>query len=301
MASAALGSDTGGSIRSPAAYCGIVGLKPSYGAISRYGVVPLAWSLDHVGPLTRTVRDSALLFDVLAGDDPRDPASARRTAAPVISVLDETGGQLRIGVVRDMFSWHVQPEVQRVALAVVERMRVSGAALIDVDLPHLRLTAATIMPLVQAEATSYHWPALQTRPGDFSDALRENLRLGALVLAKDYLDAQRLRSVIAAELDAALRDVDVLIYPTQPIVAPPIGVYEVAATPEDDVLDAEIGFTGPANLSGHPAISVPCGLTSDGLPVGMQFIGRTFDESTLLRVATAFEAIADVPMQPPLG
>jgi aspartyl-tRNA(Asn)/glutamyl-tRNA(Gln) amidotransferase subunit A len=247
------------------------------------------------------VRDSALLFDVLAGDDPRDPASARRTATPVISALDETGGQLRIGVVRDMFSWHVQPEVQRVALTAVERMRVSGAALIDVDLPHLRLTAATIMPLVQAEATSYHWPALQTRPGDFSDALRENLRLGALVLAKDYLDAQRLRSVIAAELDAALRDVDVLIYPTQPIVAPPIGVYEVAATPEDDVLDAEIGFTGPANLSGHPAISVPCGLTSDGLPVGMQFIGRTFDESTLLRVATAFESIADVPMQPPLG
>jgi len=300
MASAALGSDTGGSIRSPAAYCGIVGLKPTYGAISRHGVVPLSWSLDHAGPLTRTVRDAAVMFDVLARYDPLDPASARRQHSATLTGLDERVAGLRVGIVPELFEWHVEPEIRRVALAAVERLRDAGVTVVENELPLLRLASATIMPIIQAEATSIHWNALQQRPEDFSDALRENLRLGAMVLAKDYLDAQRLRALMAAEVDAALREVDVLVFPTQPIVAPLLGVYEVASSPEDDVLDVEIGYTGPANLTGHPAISVPCGLTAAGLPVGLQFTGRVFDEATLLRVAAAFESVADMPSPPTL-
>ena len=290
MASAALGSDTGGSIRSPAAYCGVVGLKPTYGAISRSGVIPLAWSLDHAGPLTRAVRDSAILFDVLAGHDPADPASARLAHRPAVPRLDTPAGGARVGVVEELYQRHVQPEVRRVTMAATERLRDAGFELVPVTLAHAHLTTAAIMPIVQAEATSYHWHDLTRRPGDFSDALRENLRLGALVLAKDYLDAQRVRRVIAGEVTAALAGVDALIFPTQPIVAPPIGAYDVAEEGEEDVLDVEIGHTGLANLSGHPAISLPCGLTADGLPVGLQLTGRAFDEATLLRIAHQTEA-----------
>ncbi len=290
MASAALGSDTGGSIRSPAAYCGIVGLKPTYGAVSRSGVVPLAWSLDHAGPLTRTVRDSALLFDVLAGHDPADPASARVSHRPAAPGLDAPAAGMRIGVVEELYQRHVQPEVRRVTLAATERLRDAGFELVPVTLAHAHLTTAAIMPIIQAEATSYHWHDLTSRPEDFSAALRENLRLGALVLAKDYLDAQRLRRVITDEVAAALAGVDALVFPTQPIVAPLVGVYDVAEEGEEDVLDVEIGHTGLANLTGHPAISLPCGLAASGLPVALQLTGRAFDEATLLRIAHRAEA-----------
>lgn len=290
MASAALGSDTGGSIRSPAAYCGIVGLKPTYGAISRSGVIPLAWSLDHTGPLTRTIRDAALLFDVLAGHDPADPASARVTHRPAAPGLDTPTTGARIGVVEELYQRHVQPEVRRVALAATEQLRDAGFELVPVTLGHAHLTTPAIMPIIQAEATSYHWHDVASRPEDFSAALRENLRLGALVLAKDYLDAQRLRRVIADEVTTALAGVDALVFPTQPIVAPPIGIYDIAEEGEEDVLDVEIGHTGLANLTGHPAVSLPCGLTPDGLPVALQLTGRAFDEAALLRIAHRAEA-----------
>lgn len=298
MASATLGSDTGGSIRSPAAYCGAVGLKATYGAISRHGVVPLAWSLDHVGPLTRTVRDAALLFDLLAGYDAGDPACARREHPPTFPGIGGSVTGQRVGIVTEYFEQYLQPEVRAVAQVAIERLRDTGVTLVDIELPLLRLASATIWPIVQAEATSAYFQKLQRRPDDFSEALRANLRLGALVLAKDYLDAQRLRAMLSAQVDAALREVDALVFPTQPIVAPRLGSCEMEETTADDVLDIEIAYTGPANLTGHPAISVPCGLTASGLPVGLQFTGRTFDEGTVLRLAGAFESTIGMAPQP---
>lgn len=200
---------------------------------------------------------------------------------------------LRVGVVTELYERHVEPEVQRVARDATRQLSTAGLELVDIELPWSRLVATAIMPIIQAEATNYHWSSLRREPDVFSDALRENLRLGATVLAKDYLDAQRLRRMIAGEVSEALRHVDALVFPTQPIAAPPIGVYDVAEDATDDVLDVEIGHTGLANLTGHPAVSIPCGLTGDGLPVGLQFTGRAFDEQTVLRVAHAVEQVID--------
>jgi aspartyl-tRNA(Asn)/glutamyl-tRNA(Gln) amidotransferase subunit A len=198
---------------------------------------------------------------------------------------------------------YLQPEVRAVAQVAIERLRDTGVTLVEVELPLLNLASATIWPIVQAEATSYHFANLQQRPEDFSHALRANLRLGALVLAKDYLDAQRVRAMLAQQTNDVLQDVDAFVFPTQPIVAPRLGSYEPDEMEDavEDVLDIEIGYTGPANLTGHPAISVPCGLTAAGLPVGMQFTGRSFDEATLLRIAAAFESAVGPLARAPLG
>jgi aspartyl-tRNA(Asn)/glutamyl-tRNA(Gln) amidotransferase subunit A len=289
LAYAALGSDTGGSIRSPAAYCGIVGLKPTYGRVSRAGVVPLAWSLDHAGPLTRSARDCALVFDAIAGYDPLDPASASAPFTPTVDALDGSVAGLRVGVVEELFARHVTPDVRALTEAALRELEQLGVVLERVELPHAREVGPVIMPIIQAEATSFHWPRLMTRPVDYSTALRENLLLGATVLAKDYLDAQRARRLMQDEVNAVLTRVDALVFPTQPIVAPLLDAYAVGDGVEEDVLDVEIGHTGLANLTGHPALSVPCGFTADGLPVGLQLTGRWFDEATVLRLARAYE------------
>jgi aspartyl-tRNA(Asn)/glutamyl-tRNA(Gln) amidotransferase subunit A len=292
LAYGALGSDTGGSIRSPAAYCGIAGLKPTYGRVSRHGVVPLAWSLDHCGPLTRTVRDCAVLFDAIAGHDPRDPASARRSFAPTLPAVGDDARGLRVGVVEELFERHVEPEIRELADLAVRALEDLGVKLEPVAFSFVPLIGPTIMPLVQAEATSYHWKTLLERPDDYGPDIRENLRLGALVLAKDYLDAQRMRRLMTEEVEAALARFDALVFPTQPIAAPPLNAYQVAEAAGADVLDVEIGHTGLANLTGHPAVSVSCGLTPAGLPAGLQFTGRAFDEATILRLAHAYEQAA---------
>jgi len=292
IAYGALGSDTGGSIRSPAAYCGIVGLKATYGRVSRQGVVPLAWSLDHAGPLARTVRDTAVLFDAIAGFDPADPASAERAFEPTVDALERPVSGLRVGVVEELFERYVEPEVARVARESLTTLVELGVELEPVTFTWVPLVGPTIMPIVQAEATSYHWKTLLERPDDYGPDIRENLRLGALVLAKDYIDAQRMRRVMRDELDAVLARFDALVFPTQPIVAPLLDAYQVAEAGHDDVLDIEIGHTGLANLTGHPALSVPCGFTNAELPVGLQFTGRAFDERMLFRLGHAYEQAA---------
>ena len=220
LAYGALGSDTGGSIRSPAAYCGITGLKPTYGRVGRHGVIPLAWSLDHCGPLTRTAYDTALIFDAIAGYDPRDPASATEPFVATAPEIERSVSGLRIGVVGAFFELHVEPPVREVAEAAMAPWSDLGVELVPLELECVPMVGPTIMPLVQAEATAYHWQTLLERPDDYGPDIRDNLRLGATVLAKDYIQAQRLRRQMQVEIDAALRTVDALIFPTQPIVAP---------------------------------------------------------------------------------
>lgn len=299
LAYGALGSDTGGSIRSPAAYCGLSGLKPTYGRVSRHGVLPLAWSLDHVGPLTRGSRDAAIILDAIAGFDPLDPASANVGHISTTSTIQDSIAGLRVGVIDELFQRYVQPDVRAVALAAVQRLADCGAVLDSVAPPHLDLVMPSITPIVQAEAAAYHRRDLATRPDDFSEEVRDNLRLGAMIPAIDYIDAQRLRRWIRDGIEAAFESFDVLVFPTQPIVAPPLDSYQIAGQASEDVLDVEIGHTGIANLTGHPALSILGGFTPEGLPVGLQLTGRMFDEATILRLGHAFESATGLHQKRP--
>ncbi len=274
-------------------------MKPTYGRVSRHGVLPLAWSLDHVGPLTRTSRDAAIMLDAIAGFDPHDPASARVEFAPTVSSIQDGVSGLRIGVVEELFQRYVQPEVREVARAALEWLGDLGASLEQVAPPHLDLVMPSITPIVQAEAAAYHRRTLAERADDYSAEVRDNLRLGAMIPAIDYLDAQRVRRWIRDGIERTLADYDVLVFPTQPIVAPPIDSYQVAGSLSDDVLDVEIGHTGIANLTGHPALSILAGFTGEGLPVGMQLTGRMFDEATILRLGHAFETATAWHMRRP--
>ncbi len=289
LAYGALGSDTGGSIRSPAAYCGLSGLKPTYGRVSRHGVLPLSWSLDHAGPLTRTSEDAAIMLDAIAGYDPLDPASARVKHTSTATRIHQPVAGLRVGVVDEMFQRYVNEDVRRVAMTAVQQLSDMGLQTGAATPPHLDLVMPVISPIVQAEAAAYHRHTLARQPDDYSSEVRDNLRLGAMIPAIDYIDAQRLRRWIRDGIEEALRTFDVLVFPTQPTVAPAIDSYQSAGSLSDDVLDVEIGHTGIANLSGHPALSVLAGFTKDGLPVGLQFTGRKFDEATILRLGHAFE------------
>ena len=293
LAYGGMGSDTGGSIRSPAAYTGLVGLKPTYGLVSRAGVVPLSWSLDHAGPLTRTVRDAAIIIDATAGYDEADPASARVDPVSAAAGLDAPVAGMKVAVIEDLFERFVEPEIRAIAKAAVEMLPGLGIEVETVRVPSVALVGPAIMPILQAEATSYHWPAMQDGMDDYGPIIRANLQYGATVLAKDYLDAQRVRRQLHDEVQQLLAGYDALVFPTQPIIAPSLDAYSMPEVPEGDVLDQEIGHTGWANLTGHPAVSVPCGFTSDELPVGLQLTGRLFADATILRLAHHYEQACD--------
>jgi aspartyl-tRNA(Asn)/glutamyl-tRNA(Gln) amidotransferase subunit A len=297
LAAGALGTDTGGSIRIPAAFCGIVGLKPTYGRVSRAGVIPLAWSLDHVGPMTRTVTDAALMLQVLAGRDAADPSTATRPVPDYQAALQ--GGDLRgvrLGIPRDFFFAHLEPEIREAVQATAERLEGQGAALEEVRLPHISLAGAASFAIMRAEATAYHEPYLRTRPGDYGADVRGRLMTGQFLPATQYLKGQRARQVLRAEVDAALARVHALLAPAAPLPAPPLDVREVAV--EGVTQDVRLWitrYTAPFNVTGHPVLAVPCGLTAGGLPIGLQIIGRHFEEGTILRIGRAVEA------QDPLG
>ncbi|OLC13083.1 MAG: hypothetical protein AUH29_14470 [Candidatus Rokubacteria bacterium 13_1_40CM_69_27] len=290
----ALGSDTGGSIRIPAALCGITGLKPTYGRVSRAGVLPLAWSMDHVGPMARTAADCALLLRCLAGPDPLD------TSASVLPVPDYVGALtgeikgLRVGLLRKFFLDGAAPEVRQAVERAAKALEKLGASLDEVDLESMTHVAPASFAIVASEALAYHAEWMRTRAADYQPDVRERLRMGAFITGMHYVRAQQIRALVRAEVDGALARRDVLLAPTTPIVATVLGQTE--ATLGDgttDVRSALIRLTRPFNFSGHPACSVPCGFSAAGLPIGMQFVGRPFDEATVLRSADAYQRATD--------
>lgn len=292
----ALGSDTGGSIRCPAALCGIVGLKPTYGRVSRAGVLPLAWSLDHVGPMTRTVTDAALMLEAIAGHDPADATSARRPVPVFSRGLEEGVEGLRLGVPREFFWKPIHPGVERAVWDAIDALEAQGARVSEVSLPIADEAWAPQSLIIHAEAAAYHRPFLRERAAEYGRTVRQRFLLGTLVSAADYLDAQRARRLVRGEVLRCLdplQGVDALLTPAVPIPAPPIGAATVRA---GDVEAPPPAFlvrnTGLFNLTGLPAISVPCG-TADGLPVGLQIAGRPWDEATVLRVARAVERLRE--------
>ena len=282
LVTGATGSDTGGSIRGPAAFCGITGLKPTYGRASRAGVMTLSWTLDHTGPMARTVEDCAYLLQAMAGHDAADPASSTMPVEDYLTPLRRGVGGLRIGVPRNYFFEGVDAEILRAFEESMETLRKLGAEVRDVRIPSLHAAHSFLLILV-AEAFAYHERDLRERPELYGEVARERLLSGALVTASEYTQAQRIRSEICRETTEVLRDVDVLATPTTPKPATPFTV----------AYDPELGFPrsnmAPFNLTGLPTLALPCGFSASGLPLSLQLSGRPFEEATVLRVGHAYE------------
>lgn len=293
----ALGTDTGGSIRVPAALNGVVGLKPTYGLVPRHGVTPLSWSLDHVGPITRTAEDAALVLAALAGHDPRDPASLTAPPAHYRPSPDTDLTGLRIGVPRTYYFDHVDPEVAAAVRSAIGRLQALGARLADVDIPMTRYIQATQWGLMVPEATAYHESSLRTVPELYQGDVRILLEAGELMPAGDYLRAQRSRTLMRHEWARLLREVDLIAAPSVPMTAVAAGQETVTwddGTVEG-VSDAYVRLSAPANITGLPSLSIPVGHDTAGLPIGMQLLGPPLGEDVLLRVGHACEQTRPAP------
>jgi aspartyl-tRNA(Asn)/glutamyl-tRNA(Gln) amidotransferase subunit A len=286
----ALGSDTGGSIRTPSSHCGIAGIKPTYGRVSRCGVVPLSWSLDHAGPMSRSVEDCALLLQVIAGHDSNDPTSAQ-VAVPDfrVDMKHEIKG-LRIGVPRE--NWFgeqkgTDPDTETVFDAALKTLESLGAIVVAIDGRPFATARKANQTILIAEAYSYHEKRFQQAPETFGTSVRRRMLEGAFLSAADYIAALRARTVLSEQIRANFSRVDVFATPTAP--RPP----EAFDALDPNEQNLRPNFTNPFNLTGLPAISVPCGFTRGNLPVGLQIAAQPFDEATVFRVAYAFEQTTD--------
>ncbi|MFZ4159963.1 amidase [Streptomyces griseoincarnatus] len=287
----ALGTDTGGSIRVPATLNGVVGLKPTYGLVPRHGVTSLSWSLDHVGPITRTVDDAALVLTAIAGHDPRDPASVAVPGADYRPSPEPDLTGVRVGVPRTYYFEHVDAEVAAAVRRALAQLEALGARLIDIDIPMTRYIQATQWGLMVPEATAYHESTLRTVPEFYQADVRILLEAGELMGAGDYLRAQRARTLMRDAWARILEEVDVIAAPAVPMAAVPSG-QETVTWPDgtvESVSDAYVRLSSPANITGVPALSVPVGRDAAGMPIGMQLLGRPFAERTLMRVGHAYE------------
>ena len=316
---AALGSDTGGSIRQPASFCGVVGLKPTYGRVSRYGLVAFASSLDQIGPLTHDVRDAAILLNAIGGHDPLDSTSADITMPDMTAKLGEKIQGLKIGIPKEYFIEGIDVEVGAAIEKAIETYRSLGAEIKEISLPHTDYAVATYYILATAEASSnlarydgVRFGHRSKKPKDllemytesrregFGSEVKRRIMIGTHVLSSGYYDAyykkgQQVRTLIKNDFDAAFKDVEVILTPTAPTAAFRSG------EKTDDPLQMYLSdiFTISVNLAGIPAISIPCGFTSKGLPIGLQIIGRPFDEVNILKTAYAFEQNHDYHLRRP--
>jgi aspartyl-tRNA(Asn)/glutamyl-tRNA(Gln) amidotransferase subunit A len=278
MAFASIGTDTGGSIRIPAAACGVVGLKPGLGEISTAGVVPLSRTMDHVGPLCRSVEDAAIVYDVLRGHGPSDLPQPR-----------EVGG-MRLGIPREYFLALLDPQVASSFDSACDRLRAAGAVLEDVHIPHANEIAPIYLHIVLPEAAAYHAKTLDSRADDYTPNVRLRLEMGRYILAQDYARALRGREVLRAEVDMALEGHDALLLPALAIPAPRLGVATVkVGGAEEPVRNITLRLTQLFNVTGHPAATLPCGHTFDGLPIGAQLVGQQGGTRELLQVARTCE------------
>ncbi|HEY2991913.1 MAG TPA: amidase [Methylomirabilota bacterium] len=301
LAPGALGSDTGGSIRIPASLCGITGLKPTYGRVSRSGVLPLAWSMDHVGPMTRTAADAALMLTAMAGYDPADSSTSVLPVPDYRAALTGDVKGLRVGLLRGFFLDGATPEVRSAVEAAGRTLAAAGAVVDEVSLTQMMNTAPAAFAIVGSEALAYHADTLRARAGDYDREVARRLKMAAFITGRHYVRAQQVRGLIRADVDTALARRDVLLAPSTPMPAPAVDERQVTLGDGPSLVrPALIRFTQPFNLSGHPACSVPCGFSGGGLPIGMQIVGRPFDEATVLRAADAFQRLTDFHARHPV-
>ncbi len=311
MAVATLGSDTGGSIRQPASFCGVVGLKPTYGRVSRYGLIAFASSLDHIGPFANSVKDAALMLRTIAGRDPMDSTSADMPVPDYVAELEKPVRGLRVGVANEYFGSGLDAEVRAAVEAAIQKLASLGCEIVPVSLPHTEYAIPTYYIVATAEASAnlarydgvrYGFRARgaktlsemyrQTRDGGFGMEVKRRIMLGTYVLSAGYYDAyylkaQKVRTLLTRDFDEAFKKVDVIAAPTAPTAAFKLG------EKVDDPLAMYLAdiYTVTANLAGIPGVSVPCGETREGLPIGLQIFGWHFDEATVLRAAHAYEGV----------
>jgi aspartyl-tRNA(Asn)/glutamyl-tRNA(Gln) amidotransferase subunit A len=312
MAVATLGSDTGGSIRQPASFCGVVGLMPTYGRVSRYGLIAFASSLDRIGPLTKTVRDAAIVLRTIAGRDPMDSTSAEVPVPDYVAELEKPVRGLTLGVAKEYFGEGLDSEVRKLVETAIQKLAGSGCEIVPVSLPHTEYAIPTYYIVATAEASSnlarfdgvrYGYRARdartlsemyrRSRDHGFGAEVKRRIMLGTYALSAGYYDAyylkaQRVRTLLVRDFEEAFKKVDAIVTPTSPTAAFKLG------EKVDDPLSMYLAdiFTVTADLAGIPGISVPCGETKENLPVGLQILGKHFDEATILRVAHAYEQAA---------
>jgi aspartyl-tRNA(Asn)/glutamyl-tRNA(Gln) amidotransferase subunit A len=288
------GTDTGGSVRIPASFCGVCGLKPSYGLISRVGVQALSWTLDHVGPFARTVRDLALLLEVVAGHDSRDRQSADRGVLVYQRHLTERLDGVRIGVVTNFMDSTVDPEVLAAVTRAVELLRDAGATIEEHAIPELEGDALTAeMGILLPEASYCHRDLFDLHQADYSETVLERLQAGRSVPAVTYIEALEARDRLRGIVRNYQADLDLLVMPTTPMVATPLESTTLEVGEGEEDLGALIRMTAPFDVTGQPALSVPCGFTSSGLPIGLQLVGRDFEDGTVLRAGHAYQLRAE--------
>lgn len=287
---AATGSDTGGSIRAPAAANGIAGIKPTYGRVSKAGVTVLSWSLDHTGPMARTVKDLAILLQVMAGQDPLDPHTKDVAVPDYAMALTGDVRGIRLGVPMNYFSDDVEPDVANAVAEAIKLLESLGAEVVPVEISDLNGVVDCMLAIAMSEAAAYHQSSLRMTPDMYADETRLLLEAGEMLPATTYINAQRARLAVKAAFLNALQKVDVLVTPTQPSTALEIGqsISRIGSR-EESVFGMSARFCAPFNIAGLPAASIPCGLSSDRMPIGLQIIGKPFDESTVLKVAEACE------------
>ncbi len=290
LAFVAIGSDTGGSIRTPAALCGIYGLKPTFGRVSKHGAIPLAWSLDHLGPMARNVEDLAIALEAIAGFDSNDPTTVEKSVPRYQSELHDTLAGIKIGVPTNYFFDFVEEEVEQSVRHAIATMEKLGATLVDINIPELSLAEFSELVTIQAEAATYHHDMLTEKSHLYGNDVRTTLQAGELVTAVQYIQAQQARRKIQEAVSRAFAEVDVIAAPSLPMTAPKWKENFKIIKGESKAITAEfVRFAAPANLTGIPSLSLPTGFSSDGLPMSMQLMGRAFEELRLLQVASALE------------
>lgn len=283
----ALGSDTGGSIRIPAALCGITGLKPTYGRVSLRGVIPLSWSNDHAGPLAQTALDCALLLNALAGYDPDDPVSVNVPTQDYTAGLDQPVKGLRFAALRGYFEQDVDEEILRAVREAERVLQGLGAVRVEQELPHVREMFDMNRGTLRVEAATYHHEWLETRVDEYGEDVYSRLKSYQSIRADEYARARRRQIELVREIDRFFGDIDFFITPTTRIAAPLIGSDPVS------LAHHLTAFTAPFDVTGSPAISIPCGFTHDGLPIGLQIVGRAWHEARILQAAHQFQAVTD--------
>jgi aspartyl-tRNA(Asn)/glutamyl-tRNA(Gln) amidotransferase subunit A len=296
-----LGTDTGGSVRLPAAINGVTGIRPTMGRVSNHGVIPLAWSSDTVGPLCRTARDCALMLEAISDYDAREDATPSMPVSRFTDWVERDARGLRIGIVKDFTFARVQPEVVKAVEQAFSVLQGLGMSLQEVTLDHLELNDAAQAVVELSESATYHQAWLRKKPHHYGEDVRALLELGQRLSAIHYIQAQRYRSLLRAQVLKAFRRVDVFAGPMVPCVAPAIGGDRVWLGGEDheELISALVRYANLASLCGLPAISVPCGFSTDGLPIGLQVIGRPFNDATVLQVAGAYQSVTSWHLRTP--
>jgi aspartyl-tRNA(Asn)/glutamyl-tRNA(Gln) amidotransferase subunit A len=301
LAAATLGSDTGGSIRIPAGLCGIVGLKPTYGRVSKRGVLPLSMSLDHVGPMTRTAEDAALMLQIIAGYDAQDPGSTDLAVPNYTADIGKGIKGMRIGVLRGNYVIPMDADIEGLLAESINTLRDLGAIVTDpLGLPYIEDALPANITIISSEAATFHQANMDERPGDYGEDVFTRLSIGRDHPATAYITARNTQRQVQEQLLDSLGNFDALLTPMLPLGAPPINQNDVMVGGKPmDVRAAVTRYTQPFNLTGFPAISVPCGFTDDGLPIGFQLAGKSFDEATLLRIAHAYQGATEWHTQRP--